>query len=120
MTVDDGHLSVKDAKTTLTQTGADAFANFYEAGQELDPLSFSATLSGAQGDGPGEGKDSEKSAIAAQPEMVTKTVYQGPGCNQANLAHTGAVNPGGIVAAGVGLLVLGTGVVLCVRRRTQG
>ena len=44
---DGGSVSVSDAKTTLTQTGADAFANFYEAGQELDPLSFTARLGAA-------------------------------------------------------------------------
>ncbi|HIY66259.1 MAG TPA: HtaA domain-containing protein, partial [Candidatus Agrococcus pullicola] len=36
--------SVSGAATTLTDDGAKAFAGFYEAGIELDPVSFSLTL----------------------------------------------------------------------------
>jgi hypothetical protein len=40
----DGALSASGAATTLTNAGVAAFAGFYEAGDELDPLSFSLTL----------------------------------------------------------------------------
>lgn len=35
-----------EAKVLLTSEGSSAFAEFYQTGQELDPISFTATLSG--------------------------------------------------------------------------
>ncbi|MEU5875126.1 HtaA domain-containing protein [Glycomyces sp. NPDC047369] len=39
-----GTVSVSGAAATLTANGATAFAGYYEAGQELDPVSFSADV----------------------------------------------------------------------------
>lgn len=62
------------ATTTLTPVGAEAFANFYPAGDPLDPINFTASLSGApncaQGQGgatkgDAQGKSSSTDAAAA-------------------------------------------------------
>ncbi|GAA2310512.1 HtaA domain-containing protein [Glycomyces scopariae] len=42
-----GTVSVSGAGATLTANGAAAFAGYYEAGQELDPVSFSADVAAA-------------------------------------------------------------------------
>ncbi|MCM3662590.1 HtaA domain-containing protein [Georgenia satyanarayanai] len=44
LTVADGVATVTGAPVTLTAEGAPAFANFYKAGDALDPLSFSVEL----------------------------------------------------------------------------
>ncbi|WP_152192617.1 HtaA domain-containing protein [Georgenia satyanarayanai] len=44
LTVTDGVASLVDAPVTLTADGVPAFAGFYEAGDALDPLSFSVEL----------------------------------------------------------------------------
>ncbi len=41
-------ISISGAGTTITAEGAKAFAGFYEAGKDMAPLSFSASLSGTQ------------------------------------------------------------------------
>ncbi|TDP57248.1 Htaa protein [Kocuria sp. AG109] len=105
---DGGSVSVSDAKTTLTQTGADAFANFYEAGQELDPLSFSASLTG----------DAAAPAADASPQVTTRVEYQGPGCE--NLAETGAQRPQQLAAVGLAVLAVGAAAVVIARRRVNG
>ncbi|MGO2111014.1 MAG: HtaA domain-containing protein [Pseudoclavibacter sp.] len=40
----DGELMISEAPTTLTNSGASAFAGFYEAGVELDPLTLTLEL----------------------------------------------------------------------------
>ena len=105
---DGGSVSVSDAKTTLTQTGADAFANFYEAGQELDPLSFSASLTG----------DAAAPAADASPQVTTRVEYQGPGCE--NLAETGAQRPQQLAAVGLAVLAVGAAALVIARRRVNG
>ena len=120
MSTDGGKISVSGAKTTLTQTGADAFANFYEAGQELDPLSFSGSLGGGTSVQADDVQKIEGGSekTSGEPEVVTKTVYQGPGCDDASLAHTGASNPAALAAGGLAVAGLGAGAVLYARRRT--
>ncbi|MFV0435557.1 MAG: HtaA domain-containing protein [Leucobacter sp.] len=44
MTPADGALAMADMPTVLTNSGAKAFAGFYEAGVELDPVSIDLTL----------------------------------------------------------------------------
>lgn len=43
-----GTLSVSGASATLTANGAEAFAGYYEAGEQLDPVSFTADIAAAE------------------------------------------------------------------------
>lgn len=108
-------ISISGAGTTITAEGAKAFAGFYEAGKDMAPLSFSASLSGAQP------ADTTKTQVT---QTVTETVYQGQGCDSLNargshgrLAHTGASGVEVGVASGLVSLVAGIGAVLYTRRR---
>ena len=108
-------ISISGAGTTITAEGAKAFAGFYEAGKDMAPLSFSASLSGAQP------ADTTKTQAT---QTVTETVYQGQGCDSLNargshgrLAHTGASGVEAGVASGLASLVAGIGAVLYTRRR---
>ena len=109
-------ISISGAGTTITAEGAKAFAGFYEAGKDMAPLSFSASLSGAQPAG--------NTAKTQTTQTVTETVYQGQGCDSLNargshgrLAHTGASGVEVGVASGLASLVAGIGAVLYTRRR---
>lgn len=108
-------ISISGAGTTITAEGAKAFAGFYEAGKDMAPLSFSASLSGAQP------ADTTKTQST---QTVTETVYQGQGCESLNargsygrLAHTGASGVEAGVASGLASLAAGMGAVLYTRRR---
>lgn len=109
-------ISISGAGTTITAEGAKAFAGFYEAGKDMAPLSFSASLSGAQPAG--------NTTKTQATQTVTETVYQGQGCESLNargshgrLAHTGASGVEVGVASGLASLVAGIGAVLYTRRR---
>ncbi len=109
-------ISISGAGTTITSEGAKAFAGFYEAGKDMAPLSFSASLSGAQPAG--------NTTKTQATQTVTETVYQGQGCESLNargshgrLAHTGASGVEVGVASGLASLVAGIGAVLYTRRR---
>ena len=109
-------ISISGAGTTITAEGAKAFAGFYEAGKDMAPLSFSASLSGTQPAG--------NAAKTQTTQTVTETVYQGQGCESLNargshgrLAHTGASGVEAGVASGLASLVAGIGAVLYTRRR---
>ena len=109
-------ISISGAGTTITAEGAKAFAGFYEAGKDMAPLSFSASLSGTQPAG--------NAAKTQTTQTVTETVYQGQGCESLNargshgrLAHTGASGVEAGVACGLAALVAGIGAVLYTRRR---
>lgn len=109
-------ISISGAGTTITAEGAKAFAGFYEAGKDMAPLSFSASLSGTQPAG--------NTAKTQATQTVTETVYQGQGCESLNargshgrLAHTGASGVEAGVASGLASLVAGIGTVLYTRRR---
>ena len=108
-------ISISGAGTTITAEGAKAFAGFYEAGKDMAPLSFSASLSSAQPAG---------NTKTQATQTVTETVYQGQGCESLNargshgrLAHTGASGVEVGVASGLASLVAGIGAVLYTRRR---
>ena len=108
-------ISISGAGTTITAEGAKAFAGFYEAGKDMAPLSFSASLSGAQPAG---------NTKTQATQTVTETVYQGQGCESLNargshgrLAHTGASGVEVGVASGLVSLIAGIGAVLYTRRR---
>ena len=109
-------ISISGAGTTITAEGAKAFAGFYEAGKDMAPLSFSASLSGTQPAG--------NAAKTQTTQTVTETVYQGQGCESLNargshgrLAHTGASGVEVGVASGLASLAAGIGAVLYTRRR---
>ena len=109
-------ISISGAGTTITSEGAKAFAGFYEAGKDMAPLSFSASLSGAQPAG--------NTTKTQATQTVTETVYQGQGCDSLNargshgrLAHTGASGVEAGVASGLASLAAGIGAVLYTRRR---
>lgn len=109
-------ISISGAGTTITAEGAKAFAGFYEAGKDMAPLSFSASLSGTQPAG--------NTVKTQTTQTVTETVYQGQGCESLNargshgrLAHTGASGVEAGVASGLASLVAGIGAVLYTRRR---
>ena len=109
-------ISISGAGTTITAEGAKAFAGFYEAGKDMAPLSFSASLSGAQPAG--------NTTKTQATQTVTETVYQGQGCDSLNargshgrLAHTGASGVEAGVASGLASLAAGIGAVLYTRRR---
>ena len=109
-------ISISGAGTTITAEGAKAFAGFYEAGKDMAPLSFSASLSGTQPAG--------NAAKTQTTQTVTETVYQGQGCDSLNargshsrLAHTGASGVEVGVASGLASLAAGIGAVLYTRRR---
>ena len=109
-------ISISGAGTTITAEGAKAFAGFYEAGKDMAPLSFSASLSGAQPTG--------NTTKTQTTQTVTETVYQGQGCESLNargshgrLAHTGASGVDVGVASGLASLVAGISAVLYTRRR---
>lgn len=108
-------ISISGAGTTITAEGAKAFAGFYEAGKDMAPLSFSASLSSVQPAG---------NTKTQATQTVTETVYQGQGCDSLNargshgrLAHTGASGVEVGVASGLASLVAGIGAVLYTRRR---
>ncbi|WP_433062352.1 HtaA domain-containing protein [Dactylosporangium sp. CS-033363] len=52
--VDGGNVSWTNLSTTMTETGASAFAGFYAAGSALDPLSSALVLAGDEPTDPGE------------------------------------------------------------------
>lgn len=60
LTPDKDVLSLTDVPATLTDDGAEFFGGYYEAGQELDPVTVQLALTdGAQLPGPGAGGDAD-------------------------------------------------------------
>lgn len=53
-----------DAAVTLTAAGSQAFADFYEPGQQLDPISFQAQLGGAANCAAAQGEAASGAAIS--------------------------------------------------------
>ncbi|WP_296702774.1 HtaA domain-containing protein [Rothia sp. (in: high G+C Gram-positive bacteria)] len=99
-------VSVNGAATTLTAEGAKAFAGFYDAGKDMAPLSFSATINGAK----------------TTTKTVTETVYKGEGCDPVTgkpLASTGASGVEGTLVAGFIAVAAGAGTVVYTRRRKK-
>ena len=99
-------VSVNGAATTLTAEGAKAFAGFYDAGKDMAPLSFSATINGAK----------------TTTKTVSETVYEGEGCDPVTgkpLASTGASGVEGTLVAGFIAVAAGAGTVMYTRRRKK-
>lgn len=95
-------ISITAAPAHLTAEGSKAFADFYSAGEALDPLTFSGKIS--------------TETIPGAVSTVTRTEYKGEGCG--SLATTGAPStlPITITSAGI-LLLAGSAALLVARRR---
>lgn len=103
-----GVVTFSNVPATLTKQGADGFADFYEAGAELDPVTFAIALDGA-----------------TLPPAATPPPGQGSGgpapqgapVPTSNLAFTGTeALP--ITIGGAALVLLGAGLLLIRRKRT--
>ncbi len=106
LSVGQNSISLNGASATLTASGAEAFAGFYEAGTALDPISVTLPL--------GEGTDCQQ--VLVKDGTGQYATGQEPGSVQ--LASTGAETTG-LIAAGGGLLALGA-LALVLARRQQG
>jgi len=108
--VADGALSATGAGTTLTNAGVTAFAGFYEAGDELDPLSFTLTLA-----------ECDTTAAAAVAEPVAEQTAEPVAADAASVQTVSVPADIPWAAIGVGsvaLLVIGfTGGILAGGRR---
>lgn len=63
-----GELVIDDAPVTLTNSGAGAFAGFYEAGADLDPLALTLELGACDAAAPAASVDDGVQAEADQPQ----------------------------------------------------
>lgn len=102
-------LKFDSMKTVLTNSGAKAFAGFYEAGVDLDPVSLSLAFSGCD---VAKAMPSESTQTPATPEPATEVP----------VAENNSEIPWiPIVVGGVALLVIGitAGMLLSGRKRTQ-
>lgn len=121
LTVNGSSISVSSASAALTAEGKAAFAGFYQAGEALDPISFTGTLG--------------SKTVTGASQTIEKTQYvsqNGANCDALNaeaerkaesaraaaqsgkLANTGA-SVGALVALGAALLAAGA--VVVARRR---
>ena len=70
----DGVLTLADQPTTLTNSGATAFAGFYEAGVELDPLSITLEFDGCDTDAAAASDEpAQEQPVAAAPVAEEET-----------------------------------------------
>ncbi|QIM19255.1 hypothetical protein G7066_13025 [Leucobacter coleopterorum] len=102
-------LKFDSVKTVLTNSGAKAFAGFYEAGANLDPVTVSLDLAGC---------DLSK----AVPGETTQTPATTEPATAVPVAETGSETPWlPIIIGGVALLVIGVtaGMLLSGRKRTR-
>lgn len=104
LTPADGVLDLADQPTTLTNSGAAAFAGFYEAGVELDPVNITLGLDGC---------DTEESTISEEP-AVEEPVAAVPISAEENSIPWLPIVIGGVALIVIGLTV---GLLLGGRRR---
>ena len=123
LTVNGSSISVSSASAALTAEGKAAFAGFYQAGEALDPISFTGTLG--------------SKTVTGASQTIEKTQYvsqNGANCDALNaeaerkaesaraaaqsgkLANTGA-SVGALIAVGAALLAAGA--VVVARRRAS-
>lgn len=103
LSVTETAISVEKAPATLTVAGHEAFAEFYKAGETLDPLSFAGTIT--------------TGTIPGEVSTVNRVIYQGEGCS--HLAHTGASSQLPLLLAGGTTLLAAGAVALLLARRNQ-
>jgi len=111
--VTDGALAGADLGTTLTNSGAAAFAGFYEAGETLDPISFTLTAEGC------DAATADEPVVESTAEPVAPAVAEEPAALQP--VEVNADIPwAAIGVGGVALLVIGfTGGILVGGRRKR-
>ena len=113
--VADGALSASGAATTLTNAGVAAFAGFYEAGSELDPLSFSLTLADCD---TSEVAATDDAATAEAAPVVTAAPLAGEVASIQPVTVPADIPWAAIGVGGAALLVIGfTGGILAGGRR---
>lgn len=71
--VADGALKLERAETTLTNSGAKAFAGFYEAGVKLDPVSLDLTLADCDGASAADAGDADSSSGDQEADVAPET-----------------------------------------------
>ena len=73
-------VTVEDITVTLTEDGSEAFANFYEPGEELDPVSLTFAVDGADFDvpAPPSGDSSDASGDGSTPPGVDAPEFGAP------------------------------------------
>ncbi|MGH3680283.1 MAG: HtaA domain-containing protein [Natronosporangium sp.] len=112
---DDGSTTLAGIPSVLAEEGAAAFAGFYQAGEELDPVTVTVQVDAAppgnngDGDGDGDGDGNQGGNGGAG---------QDDGDPAASLPLTGGWLPG-LLAVGTGTLLAGTAVLWLTRRRAQ-
>ncbi len=73
----DGALAIEDAPTTLTDSGAKAFAGFYEAGTDLDPVSVAIDLPDCATEAAAEAEPTETAAAEPETESAAPAAAEG-------------------------------------------
>ena len=97
------------ATASLTQAGAQAFADFYPEGTQLDPISFTASLGGAASCAAGQGSGASGGGVAgAGGNAAAAAATKAGGSAGANSAKSGnaaggaSAKPGSAAAAKLG------------------
>ena len=123
LTVNGSSISVSSASATLTAEGKAAFAGFYQAGEALDPISFTGTLGSKTVTGASQTIEktqyvSENGANcdALNAEAERKAEAARTAAQSGKLANTGA-SVGALLAVGAALLAAGA--VVVARRRAS-
>ena len=108
--VADGAMKLEKAETTLTNSGAKAFAGFYQAGVTLDPISLDLTLADCDSSSAGDAGEADSADTGG--EAGTVTVETSP-------AEGGQVPWLPVSIGGVALLAIGftVGVLVGARQR---
>lgn len=110
--LDEGVLSWDPIPATLTADGVPAFADFYGAGERLDPISLTVSVD-EDVRVPGGGTGGGDGGTAPTPDP---TPGPGEGGGKPGLPNTGAALTGLLVAAGVAVAAGGTALVATRRR----
>jgi hypothetical protein len=104
-------ISWSDIPVTLSAAGAEAFAGFYNAGDELDPLSITVAYDDAEL--PADPADGDDAGAVTDDD----TRVEGVRVSGGTLPRTGGSGLG-LLGLGAGLVVAGAGALVATRRRT--
>ena len=98
------------ATTSLTGAGAEAFAQFYEAGTALDPISFTAQLGGAPNCVDGQGAANSGASTGQGGSASQAAALRSSGSGSTSTAASGSAKSGGTSASGSGASASGVSV----------
>lgn len=101
--VQNGKVELTELPMTLTNEGAEAFAGFYEAGVDLDPISLSLQLDGCADSGDAPVVTDDENLAVDEPEAIAETEQNVPWLP--------------IIIGGVAVLVIGVTVGMLVAGR---